>query len=784
VEPALRSTKKLDFVFRVLPAEGHGVIINEFDARVTEARHAIWSPAGYFVPRSSKLRLFLADLLAQLPYSSGGLQQPTLAGRVAALHLSHLSNAVADDFILLHPARLEIMRADFRRTVRSLSSLFGFPDILLATGIGPRLLQFLHPALHGSSSLPGFFTKPSRSGVTAVVSALATDMKRAHLAATVVSDAAGEGKTTLSDAVNVLSNIAKSQHGRVFNSPLSQKANHMDPLSFVIFSRFHFSLAPLLVARGAQVDEHGAELAVCTACHAKGVVMYNDPHFDHVVGCVCGKSARHRAHSILGKAIKKFIIAPLGLDVELEPSTVALFNGQIEPVQLRSMLPKQPTAASRKRSVKLVLLFEDIVKAQTVEQRESSMEAFKAELAVLPADPAMLRLDGIAMRDDGELIAWDQSTVHISAKSMVQRSAEWLSEQLKKQLLHPELLGETARKQNTPPVAERARQKAEKYQPLVHVYQLLGILGATAKIPTFKPLIVSHNGEFGSAVFEFIEWFSSTVARQAKEEFAFTGEPPKDAVRKFRNASLDTLATASAIGVALHGMAATLPSLFPARSSGRWVYQSKSLVAPACAVTWLPLPKHSVASLLPRAHVGRTLTESPVAARASPPKQSAQDLAPFATSALSKALGEVSAQKKLRERQAAVATAVPVEAGAPEEVPLRSPPPMRRRQLPSYASPPLFSRKGMGAEEEKGGASKHPPPAGVRRARQNSQYSKGGSVREGTGVGISAPFGGRVREGVVGGRVLSAACKGAYVEEVRPRMARGGRKVAGGKGGG
>ena len=174
-------------------------------------------------------------------------------------------------------------------------------------------------------------------------------------------------------------------------------------------------------------------------------------------------------------------------------------------------------------------------------------------------------------------------------------------------------------------------------------------------------------------------------------------------------------------------------------------------------------------------------------ARASPKKQPAQDLAPFATSALSKVLGEVSAQKMLRERQAAVATAVPADAGAPEEVPLRSPPPSRRRRLPSYASPPLFSRKGLGAEEEKGGASKHPPPVGVRRARQNSQYSKGGSVREGTGVGISTPSGpvGRVREGVVGGRVRSKVCTGAYVEEVRPRVVRGGRKVAGGgKGGG
>jgi hypothetical protein len=788
--------KKLDFVFRVLPAERHGALIDAFDVRVTEARHAIWSPAGYFVPRSSKLRLFLADLLAQLPYASGGLQQPTLAGRVAALHLSHLSNAVADDFILLHPARLEIMRADFRRTVQALSSLFGFPDILLESGIGPRLLQFLHPALHGSLSLPGFFTKPSRSGVTAVVCALATDMKRAHLAATVVSDVAGEGKATLSDAVNVLSNIAKSQHGRVFSSPLSQKANHMDPLTFVIFSRFHFSLAPLLVARGAQVDEHGAELAVCTACHAKGLVVYNDPHFDHVVGCVCGKSARHRAHSKLGKAIKNFIIAPLGLDAELEPSTVALFNGQIESVQLRAMLPKQPTAASRKRGEKLVLLFENIVKAQNVEQREFFMEAFKAELAVLPADPAMLRLDGIAMRDDGELIVWDQSTVHISAKSMVQRSAEWLSEQLKAQLLHPELLGEAARKQNTPSVSDRARQKAEKYQPLVHVYQLLGILGATAKIPTFKPLIVSHNGEFGSAVFEFIEWFSSTVARQAKQEFAFTGESPRDAVRKFRSASLDTLATASAIGVALHGMAATLPSLFPSRSSGRWVYQSRSLVAPACAVTWLPLPKHSVASLLPRAYVGRTCEYSVTSAspalvpadfdatRVSPRMQSvAHVLAPFATSALSSALGEGSVQKKLRVRQVGAATVVSAEVGAPEEA---SPLPRRLKKLPSYASPPLFSSKVLSAEGEKRGASKQPPPASAFSASQNrraSQNNKGGSGREGTGVGISAPScsGVSVRVGALCGKVGGVVRTGVFVEGVRSRAVRGGRKVAGGE---
>jgi hypothetical protein len=218
----------------------------------------------------------------------------------------------------------------------------------------------------------------------------------------------------------------------------SQKANFMDPLTFTIFSRFHFSLAPLLVASGAQVDEHGAELAVCTSCHAKGIVMYNDPHFDHVVGCVCGKSARHRAHYKLGKAVKEFIIAPLGLDAELEPSTVALFNGQITPEQLRAMLPKQPTTASKARGERLVVLFENIAKAQCVEQREFFMEAFKSELAVLPADPAMLRLDGIAMRDDGELIAWDQSTVHTSAKSMVQRSAAWLMAQLKAQFLHPE----------------------------------------------------------------------------------------------------------------------------------------------------------------------------------------------------------------------------------------------------------------------------------------------------------------------------------------------------------
>jgi hypothetical protein len=94
------------------------------------------------------------------------------------------------------------------------------PDILQATGIGPSLLQFLHPALHGLASIPGFFKKPTRSGVTSVVSALATDLKRAHLAALVTGDTSAEVKSTISDAVNVLSNLAKSQHGRVFSSPL------------------------------------------------------------------------------------------------------------------------------------------------------------------------------------------------------------------------------------------------------------------------------------------------------------------------------------------------------------------------------------------------------------------------------------------------------------------------------------------------------------------------------------------------------------------------------------
>ncbi len=82
------------------------------------------------------------------------------------------------------------------------------------------------------------------AGVTSVVSALATDLKRAHLAALVTGDTSAGVKSTISDAVNVLSNLAKSQHGRVFSSPLSQKANFMDPLTFTIFSRFHFSLAP------------------------------------------------------------------------------------------------------------------------------------------------------------------------------------------------------------------------------------------------------------------------------------------------------------------------------------------------------------------------------------------------------------------------------------------------------------------------------------------------------------------------------------------------------------
>ena len=104
---------------------------------------------------------------------------------------------------------------------------------------------------------------------------------------------------------------------------------------------------------------------------------------------------------------------------------------------------------------------------------------------------------------------------------MVQRSATWLIAQLKAQLLHPELLGDVARKQNTPAVSERARSKVEKYQPLMHVYQLLSILGATAKVPTFMPLVVSHNGEFGAGVFEFIEWFCPTVVRQAKAEFGY-----------------------------------------------------------------------------------------------------------------------------------------------------------------------------------------------------------------------------------------------------------------------
>jgi hypothetical protein len=318
--------------------------------------------------------------------------------------------------------------------------------------------------------------------------------------------------------------------------------------------------------------------------------------------------------------------------------------------------------------------------------------------------------------------------------------------QLKAQLLHPELLGDVARKQNTPAVGERARLKVGKYQPLIHIYQLLSILGATAKVPTFKPLIVSHNGEFGAAVFEFIDWFCPTVVRQAKEEFAYTGEHPKVAVRKFRNAALDALATVSAIGAALHGMAATLPSLFPARASGRWVYNSKPVVASARAVTWLPVPKHSVASLFPCARTCQEVAApalSPVLVDLSPVYPGSSSTVPTAApggvsgqnnaSAIGGVLGGAPGQKKVRAKGVGAVAAVAVgEVEIEVAAVVQSPPARRLRRLPDYTSPPLFKGGEYTLAREKRVSSKHPPSAGLTRMTQSASAS----VREGTGVGI------------------------------------------------
>ena len=266
---------------------------------------------------------------------------------------------------------------------------------------------------------------------------------------------------------------------------------------------------------------------------------------------------------------------------------------------------------------------------------------------------------------------------------------------------------------------------------------------------------------------------SSSGFAQAKAEFGYVGEHPKAAVRKFRNAALDALATASAIGVALHGMAATLPSMFPARASGRWVYDNKPVVVPACAVTWLPVPKRSVASLLPRAWPSQDGGVRAALASAGPPVSNAD---------LGVLLGGASGQLKARARQEAAVVPVTVvevvgvevaevEAAAVVE---QSPRARRPRMLPAYASPPLFTGREHAVVRERGGASKPPPPVGLRRAGQSGE---GGSAREGSGVGIVAPKTGRVSGGSGGGVVSAGMGAGT-------RERKGAASVRCGKGGG
>jgi hypothetical protein len=303
---------------------------------------------------------------------------------------------------------------------------------------------------------------------------------------------------------------------------------------------------------------HDYTYQICSGNHngKAGNIHYKDHAGNHTCWCSSANKGRCLLHRQVNAAIMKaadkagFICSP-------EPDTEGLLGGSVDPGRLGSIFPKVPNKESRARHSQLSHDIEEISSASVSVSKKNAMAKAAMDKGAPPIklDAAcMLRADAFLEPKDGNggTILIDASITHITAKSALQSSLKYFTNELQteredyKNNMPTPLLQKLT---NSPQVVATAKKKDDKYALIERLMNLRVAIGNSGmRRVKFIPAIMSHRGELGGGLIDLIETCSARFKARERRQENIDGYTPAQATAAYRSNFKSSLLVALAKG--------------------------------------------------------------------------------------------------------------------------------------------------------------------------------------------------------------------------------------------
>jgi hypothetical protein len=351
--------------------------------------------------------------------------------------------------------------------------------------------------------------------------------------------------TTASEKAHFITLLTSSQISRVYNVDLSNRFNNIPAINFRYFVAFHLNLPPptVLLPRA----EIGYDYPVSKCSYHKKI---NDINCNHIAGCDKCSFARDKVHFGINMTCAVFG-GKAGYKPNYEPRLHEMLLHLYPANIIESIFPKHPTKQSNVSQNALAATINSLHSTLNPTQRA---QLVKNAIAALPVfekkDAGAIRPDVLLapLNGKGEDIYIDGSAIHTSCDSYIKKQLKSLEARCKDDIaLFKEDSRPSAFTENTPAVAAVAKKKFKKYGLIASLINLQVAAKHSTRGGRVIPAIVSHRGEIGGDLLNFIEQCTNRFKGLQARTFDINGlsiaQRTSDYRRDFKNSLMINLAS-------------------------------------------------------------------------------------------------------------------------------------------------------------------------------------------------------------------------------------------------
>jgi hypothetical protein len=335
--------------------------------------------------------------------------------------------------------------------------------------------------------------------------------------------------TTTTDMAHVALALHRSQQSRILNCPLHHKWNRVECDDFIFHWRYYLNL-PRLIRRGRPrkalvgvpstdlVTVQGANVGyveeVCSLRH--GVACTMGPNAVHEISCPSTYSARYRAHNMITRIVSS-MAEEVGCVTRIEPKTREVLLDDYTESEVRGLMPKVLTKASRLRMNELASVFTALGNTPINDPRSAALvQKVRDTLASMPAETKGVRLDLEITLPDMRVFLCDFTGIHPTSVQALKRINTFLrANVLGHDAASGVVLNNPMARTPSPAVVHATKLKQARYDTLMVLIKRQLDANKRSVMPRLVPGVMTHLGELGPDLIELVE----TLTGQAAKDF-------------------------------------------------------------------------------------------------------------------------------------------------------------------------------------------------------------------------------------------------------------------------